>query len=1052
LFTVKWGAAFAQAPAITYSSPQTYPLNAPIAPLAPTNTGGAVPVGAYGQVTTIAGNGHQGFKDANGKAAIFYSPEGLALDKSGNLYVSDTYNNRIRKIAPGGMVTTFAGSGLQGSADGGSTFASFNVPIGLAMDATGDLYVADSGNHTIRMVTPSGFVSTFAGSGNIGRNDGMGIFASFNGPYGIAIDAANNLYVTDAGNNEVRMITPTGYVSTLAGGVGGTYVNGPGTLARFDGILGIAIDKAGNLYVDDEGNLCIREITPSGVVSTFAGNGATGPLSTLLIEDGPALDNSGNVYLTDMFNNQIDEITTAGVFSIIAGSGKIGSADGLGKAASFSGPQSALADNAGNLYITDAGNNLIRKITLTGYSINKPLPPGLTFDSTTGIIGGTPTAASPPTDYTVTATNASGISSTIVNIQTGLSGTLLPSIITFPPPILVLDANDDYNPHATSTNTETPIIYTSSDPSVATVDSYGLLHVIAPGVTTITATQSGDANYSPAVPVTEILYVTETQVIQFLTFSPVNTCDSDFPVEAASSNPTIPLTYSSSNPAVATISADGTIHIVGVGTTTITIYQGGNSLYTPAPPQSQLLTVTSPVPPIITIAYNNSSGICAGTPVTFKATVTNGNADILYAWQVNGEYMFGNTSSITLPSLKTTDIVQCTATNNGPCPVSATSNTITGVNILPYTTPSIVIQSSAAVPVCSSTLITFTATPTDGGANPAYQWQVNGANAGTNSATFASNTLNDGDVITCLLTNNGGQCLTASQVVSNTIKVGIIPTPTLVPTVTITPDGYGACVGMSLTYTATTTNAGSTPTYQWQVNGQDAGTNAATFTSSTLNTGDKITCTITSSLNCSVATATSNTASLTADAYTTNSVIITSTAVNNIISPNQPVTFTAKTAYTTSGTTTVAYQWQVNNVNAGINSPFFTTNSLKNDDVITCIITTTGKCIASPVVFSNPIEILVITPVIIFNTFTPNGDGVNDTWDIPSLAAYTGCTVNIFNRYGLLVYNSVGYPKSWDGTFEGKPLPSGTYYYVIDLKNGKKTTIRPCYNFKVIIL
>jgi len=1050
LFTMKIGTAFGQAPNISYISPQTYPVNKIITPLAPNNTGGAIPQIIYGQVSTLAGSGSEGTADGLGTLASFTAPTCLATDNAGNVYVTDNSANTIRKISPAGMATTFAGhSGGGPTVNGQGTAASFSAPAGIAIDGAGNIYVTDENAQLIRKITPGGLVSTYAGSGLPGSADGAASTASFNGPCGLAVDAAGNVYVDDGGNRTIRVISPSGMVSTLAGNpnlIGNA--DGQGNAASFTYPYSIALDGSGNIIVADQGSNLIRKITPGGLVTTIAGNiagGSNDGIGTAASFQGPgglAIDAAGNIYIADSGNQLIRRLTPGGIVTTIAGiNGQRSFINGVSTMATFNVPVGLGLDKNGILYIVDNNNAVIRKMTLSGYSIDKPLSAGLTFDPATGTISGTPTAVSPATDYTVTGYNAFGSSSTIVSIQILAAG-LLPSIITFPPPILVLDANNDYNPHAASTNSETPIVYTSSNPAVATIDSYGLVHVIGPGVSIITANQAGDANYSPATAVTEILTVTESQVIQFLTLNPVSICDADFPAGAISTNSTIPLNYTSSNPAVATISALGIIHITGAGTTTITVSQNGNTLYTPAPPQSQVLTVTAPVAPVITIALANNSGICAGTPANFTAAVTNGNANISYQWQLNGVNTGGNSPSLTINTIKSTDVVQCTVTNNGACPVSGTSNTLSGIDAVAYVTPSVMIQSSATGPVCSGTSITFTASPTNGGTSPTYQWQVNGANAGTNSSTFTGNSFADGDVVTCLLTNTGGACLTASQATSNSIKVGIIAIP-LSPTVTITPDEYSSCEGLSVTYTATANNAGLNPAYQWQVNGQNAGTNAATFTSSTLNTGDKVTCTVTSSAACSVATVTSNIASLTADANLTNSVVIACSAANNIVSPNQQVTFTAVAAYTTSGTTTISYQWQVNNVKAGTNSPVFTTNKLNNDDVVNCIVSTSGKCIATPFVYSNIIIIIVVTPVIIFNTFTPNGDGVNDTWDIPALAAYPDCTLNIFNRYGTLVYNSIGYAKAWDGNYNGKPLPVGTYYYVLDLKNGKKPMSGP---------
>jgi sugar lactone lactonase YvrE len=212
-------------------------------------------------VSTFAG-GHPGFKNANGTSAAFNSPTGVAVDANGNVYVADAGNNRIRKITPQGDVSTFAGSGGRGSADGDTTTAMFNQPGALAFDAGGNLYVADRGNNLIRKVTPNGVVSTFAGSGAPGAVNGKGAAASFNSPAGITVDANGNVYVGDSNNNLIRKITPDGTVSTYAGtGVAGK-ANGSPKTATFNSPQGVAIDTFGRLFIADTGNSLIREITP----------------------------------------------------------------------------------------------------------------------------------------------------------------------------------------------------------------------------------------------------------------------------------------------------------------------------------------------------------------------------------------------------------------------------------------------------------------------------------------------------------------------------------------------------------------------------------------------------------------------------------------------------------------------------------------------------------------------------------------------------------------------------------------------------------------------
>ena len=212
--------------------------------------------------------------DGTGSAARFYFPNGVAVDSAGNVYVADTNNYTIRKITPSGVVSTLAGlAGSPGSADGTGSAARFNDPYGVAVDSAGNVYVADTGNNTIRKITPSGVVSTLAGlAGSIGSADGTGSAARFFQPYGVAVDSAGNVYVADTNNNTIRKITPSGVVSTLAG-LAGSFgsADGTGSAARFYYPEGVAVDSAGNVYVADTGNDTIRKITPSGVVSTLAG-------------------------------------------------------------------------------------------------------------------------------------------------------------------------------------------------------------------------------------------------------------------------------------------------------------------------------------------------------------------------------------------------------------------------------------------------------------------------------------------------------------------------------------------------------------------------------------------------------------------------------------------------------------------------------------------------------------------------------------------------------------------------------------------------------------
>ena len=326
-------------------------------------------------VSTFAGSktGNSGDADGIGTAALFDGVHHISLDATGNMYVTDKSNHKIKKITPEGVVSTFAGS-TQGSGDGTGTNAQFNSPVGVVLDATGNVYISDQNNHKIRKITPTGVVSTFAGSGNIGTTDGTGMNASFNYPFGLAIDASDNIYVADWFNHRIRKITPTGVVSTLAGGSQG-YQEGTGTSARFSAPRDVAVDTSGNVYVADGNNDMIRKISPAGVVTSLAGksgeSGTTdglGSTARFWRPHGVAVDAKGNVFVADRSNHLIRKISPIGLVTTVAGSydNGPGTTDGLGSVALFDQPTGIAIDGEGNLFIVDEDNNSIRKMTPPG--------------------------------------------------------------------------------------------------------------------------------------------------------------------------------------------------------------------------------------------------------------------------------------------------------------------------------------------------------------------------------------------------------------------------------------------------------------------------------------------------------------------------------------------------------------------------------------------------------------------------------------------------------------------------------------------------------------
>jgi serine/threonine-protein kinase len=323
-------------------------------------------------VSTVAGSTTAGHQDGTGAAAGFYYASGLAIGSDGILYVGDFANSLVRKInLTTSVVTTFAGTGAAGYADGSLTTAIFNGTANIVFDKSGNLYVADEENNMIREITTAGNVVTVAGSGVQGGTDGIGTAATFFHPEGMVIDASGNMYVAD-NNCTIRKINlSTKQVTTYAGtGVRG-FNDGPVASAQFSSPYGLAMDANGDIYVGDIVNNRIRKITVStGTVSTYAGSGAQGlsngaaSSATFFYPCGVAFDSKGNLYVAELRNNTIRKIATDGTVSTYAGTGAQGSANGPATSATFWQPIGLVIDASGNIYVADEYNNEIRKISL----------------------------------------------------------------------------------------------------------------------------------------------------------------------------------------------------------------------------------------------------------------------------------------------------------------------------------------------------------------------------------------------------------------------------------------------------------------------------------------------------------------------------------------------------------------------------------------------------------------------------------------------------------------------------------------------------------------
>jgi uncharacterized protein (TIGR03437 family) len=325
----------------------------------------------------------------------------VAVDASGNAYFSDTGNNVVRKINPAGVVSTVAGNGAAGfGGDGGAaTAAQLNGPVGLAVDRSGDLLIADAFNERVRKIAPNGVITTVAGSGTQGyAGDGApAANAQLSLPYALALDAGGNLYIADFGNNVVRKVLANGVISTFAG-TGTSGYSGDGldaNVAQLNGPRALAVDASGNVYIGDSLNNCVREVTAAGIISTIAGDGLSGyagdfgPATAAQVNSpaGLAVDSAGSVYVADG-NARIRRIS-AGVIVTVAGGATRGFAGDGGPAtqAWLNAPHGIVFDSRGDLYVADSSNNAIRVL--------QPLSPTTSIGAVTNGASNLPGPLSP---------------------------------------------------------------------------------------------------------------------------------------------------------------------------------------------------------------------------------------------------------------------------------------------------------------------------------------------------------------------------------------------------------------------------------------------------------------------------------------------------------------------------------------------------------------------------------------------------------------------------------------------------------------------------------
>jgi sugar lactone lactonase YvrE len=466
-------------------------------------------------ISTLAGTGVGGYSGDGGPAtaAKIYSAAGIAVDGAGNVYFSDANNHRIRKITPAGTITTIAGIGTGAySGDGGAaTAAQLKYPRGVTLDGSGSIYISDNGNYRIRKIDPAGIISTVAGTGVSGfsGDGGPATAAQVNDPGTMAMDAAGNLYIADQLNYRIRKIDPAGMISTFAGTSTKGYSGdgGPAVAAQLNEPSGVGVDAAGNVLIVDFLNNRIRRVDASGTITTFAGTGIAGytgdcgqaTAAQLANPSSLAVDGIGDIYITDEVNHSIRRVNVAGIITTVAGTGISGySGDGgpatLGQ---LNYPYGIAASATGNIYISDQLNNRVRLVS--------GLPPGITpitgpasvctgavialTDATSGGAwsSGITSVASVSSSGMVTGISAGTVIITyLTGSGCGASGAIMAVTVNTIPVAGSISGTASLCPGNTTTLTETVSggIWSSSNSS-ATISGSGVVTAASSGLDTI---------------------------------------------------------------------------------------------------------------------------------------------------------------------------------------------------------------------------------------------------------------------------------------------------------------------------------------------------------------------------------------------------------------------------------------------------------------------------------------------------------------------------------------------------------------------------------------
>ena len=988
---------------------------------------------ATGIIRTIAGTGFGGYAGDGGPAdaALLNQPSGAVVDANGNIYITDSYNNVIRKIeATTGVISTVAGNGVQGySGDGGPALnASFYRPVDMAFDASGNLYIADAHNNVIRKImlcatakptvsitqspatlcTSNPLFTAVAVNGgplptyqwqlnglNVGTNSPTYLAANVaygatvtctitsSTPCAIAIAVSNAVTVTGAltaalTDNGAGCAGDTLRVKASNPLAQITWYNGAtpvGTETAAPVSAGITVASGLNfplgIYIDGGGNVYVADNLGDRIQKW-----APGATSGVTVADGlyqPSaifVDAAGYLYVSDMGDNRVQKYppgSKSGTLAVTVAGG-----NGVGGGANqLNNPRAIFVDASGYLYVVDQYNERVQRF-----------PPGSTSATPGMTVAGRPTALGNPIGIFVDVAGNMYISESGFEEVTKWAPGATAGVVV---------AGGNGAGSAANQFDAASFIYVDASGNIYVADEMNnRIQEWTPGATSGITVAGGNGAGMAA---NQISYPVGVYVASGYIYASDLTKNS---VQKWSLH-SIDTAYITSAPGTYTAS------LIGEGSCTMT---------------TNAIDIKPTVTPIVSINASATS-ICAGAPVMFTAMSSNGGLTPAYQWQVNGGNSGVNATQFTSNTLTDKDVVTCQLTSGATCPSPATvtSNNI-AITVNPVTTPAISITASATG-ICSGAPVNFLATSVNGGNAPVYSWTVNGIPAGANDPAYNSNTLADGDIIACAITSSA-TCLTTVIANSNVIPMTVHSSQD--PSLTVKSSATTICAGETANFTATIGNRIENPVYQWQVNGAAVGSDAPEFESWMLSNGDLVLCQVTGNSGCSVG-------SSVGIVMTVNPLPQINALPDIVLPAGQGITLNPRVTGDI-----YSYSWSPgiglsdSTVADPVASPAKTT-------IYTLTIQTTQGCIAS-----GTEKVEVFGKLRIPNAFTPNGDGRNDIFYV--LGGPAGSTIkdfSVYDRWGQKIFQvhdvlPADPAFGWNGMYNGAPAPPGTYVYSLVMR------------------